>query len=134
MSGLVERRTVLRLNVFAWIVFLAFTVSSFIHLPFEVSLGVLIGGLLVVVNLALLQVFARRALSPGAKVKIGPVLFKYYASFLATLVVIFVLMLGGFVNQTGLLIGLSVFAIALFAVAAHLAAVIVYKTIVKEAV
>ncbi|MEW5724678.1 MAG: ATP synthase subunit I, partial [Thermodesulfobacteriota bacterium] len=114
MKGREEQELVARLNLCGWIIFLALGAASFMSLPLATSLGVILGGLLVTANLALLHRFVNRALVPGTRVKIRSVLFKYYLCFLGTLALIVVVMVGDLADELGLLIGLSVFAVNLF--------------------
>jgi hypothetical protein len=134
MNGKEERDLVAKMNVFGWIVFPIPAALSFVFLSSKVSLGIVLGGLLVQINLALLHRFTRRALRPGVRVNPVAVLIKYNLCFLATVVVILALTVGGLVDGMGLLAGLGLFVLNVFTIVAFTAVKIVYKTFMKEAV
>lgn len=134
MSGGEERDLVFRLNLNGWVVLFALILTSLVFLSLEMTAGVVVGGLLVTVNLQLLHRAVSRALNPGRRVTPQSVLPKFYLCFLATGMIIFILISQHLVNGLGLLLGLSVFLLDVFLVVAHLAGKIVYKTITKEAV
>ena len=134
MNGNEERDLVAKMNVFGWILFTVLVALSFVYLPPKISLGIAMGGLLVQINLAVLYRFVRRALRPGVRVSPVVTLIKYNLCFLATAVVIMVLMIGKYVDGMGLLAGLGLFVLNVFIIVALTALRIVYKTIMKEAV
>lgn len=78
-------------------------------------LGVLLGGLIVTVNFALLFRTLKKALAPGNTSGYAPVLAKYYLRFMASAIIIFVLMATRIVHPIGLLIGLSVVVVSIVA-------------------
>ena len=66
------------------------------------------GGLLVTANFHLLYRTLKKALTPPHVASHNVVLVKYYIRFIASGLIIFVLIAGHFVNPLGLVIGLSV--------------------------
>lgn len=82
---------------------------------FKVFLGVLLGGLIVTVNFALLFRTLKKALAPGNTAGYAPVLAKYYLRFMASAIIIFVLMATHAVHPIGLIIGLSVVVVSIVA-------------------
>ena len=134
MSGQEERDLVIRLNLYGWVIFCALVLTSLVYLPLDITVGVIVGGLLVTVNLYLLQRVVTRALRLGARVTPKSVLPRYYLCFLVTCLIIFIFISQHLVNGLGLLLGLSVFVLNVFLVAIELTAKIVYKTVTKEAV
>lgn len=80
------------------------------------ALSVVVGGAIALVNYRLLQRTVCRALLPKEKEGVmRKVLAKYYLRFLATAVVLFFLVRQGVVEPLGLLVGLSVVVITIFA-------------------
>ena len=127
------RKIVFRLMLNGWVMFISLTVASLIFLPLRVTLGVAVGGLLVAINLTLLNRVVRKALAPGSRITPQSVLPKYYLTFAATCLIIFVLISQHLVDELGLLMGLSLFIVNVFIVVFHLAGKILYETITKEA-
>lgn len=82
---------------------------------FKVFLGVLLGGLIVTINFALLFRTLKKALAPGNTDGYAPVLAKYYLRFMASAVIIFVLMATRIVHPIGLIVGLSVVVVSIVA-------------------
>ena len=129
-----QEKLVRQLKINGWIIMLAMSLASLFSFTSEITLGVVIGGLLVTVNLTLLSRVVVKAMAPGSKVTPKSVLPKYYLCFMITLAVIAALIILHLVNGVALLLGLSVFLLDLFSVVLPLAGKIVYKTITKEAV
>ena len=133
-NGEDERTLTTQLNITGWVILGVLTTFSVFYLPLEASLGVAVGGLMVTLNLSLLQRVVYKASAPGSKVTPGQVLPKYYLRFLATLAVLFILISQNVVHPLGLLLGLSVFFLDVMSVVLMLSLKLVYKTITKEAV
>ncbi len=70
--------------------------------------GIIFGGLIVTVNFHLLARTLKRALTPPHLASPNVVLIKYYLRFIASGVILFVLIRQQVVNPIGLFIGLSV--------------------------
>jgi hypothetical protein len=96
--------------------------SSFVALlaaPAEVSLGVVLGGLIVAVNFHLLKntlkkMFRPEVVSEQGRSLVGNVLVKYYIRFAISGGVIFLLISKHIVHPLGLLAGLSVVVASMF--------------------
>lgn len=89
------------------------TLGAIIFAPWNQVLSVVVGGLITLVNFKLLQRTILGSLRPGkASSPLASVLIKYYLRFLATCVVLFVLISTGAVEPLGLLVGLSVVVIS----------------------
>ena len=116
------------------VLWIALSVSSAVYFPVKMSAGVVVGGLLAVLNLALLKRIVKQALTPGFQLRLRSILIRFYLCFAATAAVIVVLMLTRSVDGHGLLLGLGVFIFSVFVVVAQVAGSIVYKVITKEAV
>ena len=90
--------------------------GAFIVADWRSGLGVVVGGLIALLNYRLLQRTICRALIPREKKGVlSKVLAKYYLRFLATAVVLFFLVRQGLVEPLGLLVGLSVVVVTIFA-------------------
>jgi hypothetical protein len=97
---------------------------------FDFALGVICGGLIVTVNFHLLARTLRGALTPPYLSSHNLVLAKYYLRFIASGVIIFILISCRVVDPIGLVIGLSVVvASIIFATVFEFT-----KLIIKEAV
>lgn len=121
-----------KITPFSWIVLAVLTVFSLIYLPFEITVSVVIGGLLVTVNLLLFHRVLSRALAPGSKVTPQNVLVKYYLRFLGTVLIIFILVSQHLVNGLGLILGLSTFILTIFLVLFSELGTVLYRKITKE--
>ncbi len=91
-----------------WVFFILAGIISFMLASPKFTLGILFGGLIVTVNFHLLARTLVRALTPPHLSSRKNVLVKYYIRFIASGIIIFVLISGHFVNPLGLFIGLSV--------------------------
>lgn len=97
-----------RLEWINWIMLGVFVLISLFIFSFRFSLGVLLGGLISIVNFHWLgrdlkKVF--QSLNDNSKTRI---MFKYYIRFAITAVVLYFIVSGNIVDIIGLLIGLSV--------------------------
>ena len=102
-----------------WILVLATSLISLMIAPAEVSLGVLLGGLIVAINFQLLKKTIVHAFSPQVvkekgRSLMGSVLVKYYIRFAISGLVIFLLISNHIVHPLGLLAGLSVVVASMF--------------------
>lgn len=113
-----------------WILFGAASIVGVALFSRAVALGILFGGLLVTINFHLLARTLKKALTPPHLTSHNVVLAKYYLRFLASGLIIFLLIAGHIVHPVGLVIGLSivVFSILLATLCE------VKKLIFKEAV
>ncbi len=98
-----------------WVVFILFLmVSPYVPLA-GFTLGVVCGGLLVTLNFHLAYRSLRRSFHGGRPPAFAVVMAKHYLRFLATGVIIFLLISNGVGNPLGLLLGLSVVVVSLLA-------------------
>ena len=96
-----------------WVVFILFLmISPYVPLA-DFTLGVICGGLLVTVNFHLAYRSLARAFQGGRPPAFPVVMAKHYLRFLATAVIIFLLISNGIGNPLGLLLGLSVVVVSL---------------------
>lgn len=101
-----------RIEIANWIILAVIFVPSLIFFPFKLSLGILLGGFISIVNFhwmgqGLNSIFQNL----DTKNVKGPVLVKFYIRLALTAVVLFFLISSEVVNIVGLLIGLSIVVI-----------------------
>jgi hypothetical protein len=113
-----------------WVLLVIGSLLGYIVLPFNFALGILIGGLLAIVNFHLLSKTLYKAFAPKKISSHGFVLLQYYIRFIGSGFIIFVMIFFRLANPIGLLLGLSVVVISLM-MAAMLE---LTKQIFKEAV
>jgi hypothetical protein len=110
----VERRVLRLVTVLNWVLFMVTSISGFIMAPGPFAWGILAGGLIVTVNFHLLYRSLKRVLTPPHVADTRVVMGKYYIRFLASAVIIYVLIADHYVNPLGLIIGLSVVVTSIF--------------------
>ena len=112
--NLIEKdRTQKRIETANWIFLAVLLIPSLIFAPLKFSLGILVGGLISIINFYWLGRSLQSAfknLNNKGTVK-GPVMIKFYIRLAVTGVVLYLLLAGGAVDVVGLLIGLSVVVI-----------------------
>jgi hypothetical protein len=80
----------------------------------SLTLGIILGGLVIIVNFNILQHTIHRAFSPeGRMTGKMAVIFKYYMRLFALGIIIYVLITHGWVDPVGLAIGLSTVVISI---------------------
>ncbi|MBL0716579.1 MAG: ATP synthase subunit I [Desulfosarcina sp.] len=97
-----------------WIIFFLLGVSGFLIFPLKVALGIILGGLIVVVNFYLLANTLKNAFIPSNLSSHRIILAKYYSRFIVSGLIIFFLIATHSVHPLGLLIGLSVVVASIF--------------------
>jgi len=97
-----------------WVLFLIVSVGGWLLATPGFARGVFFGGLLVTVNFHLLARTLKKALTPPYLSSHNAVLAKYYLRFIASGIIIFILITGHFVNPLGLIVGLSVVVASIF--------------------
>lgn len=108
MTGSLEERLTVRAQTWNWYLLGGLTVASLLLWDLKFSLGVALGGLLATVNFHFLNRTVKRQFRPGHQASIVGVVGRYYLRFLATGVIILLLLMFNLVGPIGLLIGLSV--------------------------
>jgi len=98
-----------------WIILPVMTLSG-LAFGRTVAAGILLGGLTIIANFALLQKTIRRAFSSDGAMTAGKaaVVVKYYARLLGLAVIIFVLVGVGWADPIGLAVGLSTVVLSIF--------------------
>jgi len=123
-----------KITPFSWIILGVSTIFSLLYLPGDITVGIVIGGLLVSMNLLLFHRVLSRALVPGTKVTPKNVLGKYYLRYIATVLILFILISQHLVNGLGLILGLSTFFLTIITVLFSEMGAVLYRKIIKEAV
>jgi hypothetical protein len=110
----IERRLLSFITWTNWVLFSVLTISGFVLAPGPFAWGILAGGMIVTINFHLLYRSLKRTLTPPHIANTRTVLGKYYLRFLASAVIIFILIADDMVNPLGLIIGLSVVVTSIF--------------------
>ncbi|MCP3941350.1 MAG: ATP synthase subunit I [Desulfobacteraceae bacterium] len=102
-----------------WLLFMVTSLLAWMTTPTDVSLGVLLGGLIVSVNFQLLKKtildnFCPEVVAVKGGSFVGNILVKYYIRFVISGVLIFLLISNHIVHPLGLLVGLSVVVASMF--------------------
>ncbi len=113
-----------------WILLIATTAAGLALAQGDFALGIAAGGLIVTINFHLLARTLKKALSPPHLASHHSIIAKYYLRFIASGVIIFILIAGHCVDPLGLFIGLSVVVASMFTARA----LELSKLIFKEAV
>ncbi|MCP4693378.1 MAG: ATP synthase subunit I [Desulfobacterales bacterium] len=126
----IEKRILRFVTLANWILFAITSLIGFTIAPVDFALGILFGGLIVTVNFHLLARTLKKALTPPHLASHVSVLKKYYIRFVASGVILFLLISQNIVNPLGLFIGLSVVVASIMTATA----LELTKIIFKEAV
>lgn len=113
-----------------WILLCLASIAGYIFAPPKFAIGIISGGLIVTINFHLLYKTLKKAFTPPHLTSHNVVLAKYYARFLVSGFIIFILIYGHYVNPLGLFIGLSVVVASI-----TIAAILEFKKLIfKEAI
>jgi hypothetical protein len=104
----IQKRIVTFVTRANWILFTVTSILGFVFMPVDFAGGVFFGGLLVTTNFHLLARTLKKALTPPHLTSYHVVIAKYFIRFIASGIIIFVLIAGHFVNPLGLIVGLSI--------------------------
>jgi hypothetical protein len=104
----IQRRIIKFITRTNWILLFAASIGGFFLLSSGFAMGIFLGGLLVTINFHLLSRTLKKAFSQPHYFSHKVVLFKYYLRFLASGVIIFILISKQMVDPLGLILGLSV--------------------------
>ncbi|MCD6184706.1 MAG: ATP synthase subunit I [Deltaproteobacteria bacterium] len=91
-----------------WIIFCLLGMSGFLLFSLKFALGIILGGLIVVINFHLLAKTLKNAFIPSNISSYRIILAKYYTRFIISGLIIFFVIATHSVHPLGLLIGLSV--------------------------
>jgi hypothetical protein len=91
-----------------WVLFFIAGITGLFFMPPDFTMGIICGGLIVTINFHLLYRTLRKAFRPPHLASLQVILGKYYMRFIASGIVIFILISEHVVDPLGLFIGLSV--------------------------
>ena len=91
-----------------WILLGMSSIGGLLVSSFDFALGIICGGLIVTINFHLLYRTLKKSLMPPYLSSHNVVIAKYYARFIASGFIMFVLISKHLVNPPGLILGLSV--------------------------
>jgi hypothetical protein len=91
-----------------WVLFFIAGLTGLFFMPPDFAMGIICGGLIVTINFHLLYRTLKKAFRPPHLASPQVILGKYYIRFIASGIIIFILISEHFVNPLGLFIGLSV--------------------------
>jgi hypothetical protein len=91
-----------------WVLFFIADITGLFFMPPDFAMGIICGGLIVTINFHLLYRTLRKAFRPPHLASPRVILGKYYMRFIASGIVIFILISKHVVDPLGLFIGLSV--------------------------
>ena len=101
---------VIRTNL---ILFSVASIAALIVSSPSFTMGIIFGGLIVIINFHLLYRTLKKALTPPHLASLSVVLSKYYIRFIASALIIFVLISNNYVDPIGLFIGLSIVVVSI---------------------
>ena len=120
-----------KIELFNWVLLVLLTSGGFVLSSREFGFGVLVGGILAIGNFHLMKRSLFRALDPQKKGKSRFFyLFKYYLRFAALGLIIALLLIKGWVNPFGMLLGLSIIVLGIAFVGFHEARKTFFKGVV----
>jgi len=93
-----------------WMLLLALGALSFLFMSPAFTLGIILGGLLIIANFNVLQHTIRRGFSPNGTLRTNKIAIvaKYYFRLAILAAIIYMLITNGWVHPVGLAVGLSI--------------------------
>ncbi len=121
-----------KIRFYNWIILMITGSLSFLFMSATFTLGVILGGLIIIGNFRLLQNTIRAAFPTqgGMKRNKGTIIMKFYFRLAILGLIIYMLITNGWVNPLGLTAGLSIVVIAILSVGIQA----VFRTSSREAV
>jgi len=115
-----------------WLILLALSVASYFLMSPAWTLGVILGGFVIIVNFSMLQHTVRQAFSRDGNMIRGKaaIIAKYYLRLVGLGIVIYLLITRGWVDPVGLAVGLSTVVLSIVVMGIHMA----LKTRTREAI
>jgi hypothetical protein len=101
-----------------WIFLLVLGTTSFLLMSPQFTLGVVLGGLLIIANFNVLQLTIRRGFSPNGTLRTNKIAIvaKYYFRLAILAAIIYMLITNAWVHPVGLCVGLSVVVISIVSI------------------
>ena len=120
------------LRTFNWIILLILASFSFFFMNPSFTLGLILGGLIIITNFSVLQHTILRGFSPdGAmQAKKASIIAKYYLRLAVMGILIYILIRQQWVHPVGLTVGLSIVVVSIICLGIHM----IWKTSSQEAV
>jgi hypothetical protein len=109
----VQERLLKFVTIANWVIFFASAIIALSLSSSDFARGVIFGGLIVTVNFHLLYRTLKKSFRPNHLVSHNVILAKYYIRFVASGIIIMVLIARHYVNPIGLFIGLSVVVVSI---------------------
>jgi hypothetical protein len=111
------------IKIVNWLILLVLSGVSYVLMSPAWTLGVILGGFVIIANFSLLQHTIRQAFSGDGRMVRGKVaiIAKYYLRLLGLAVMIYILITRGWVNPVGLAVGLSTVVLSIVIVGIHMA-------------
>ncbi len=126
----IQQRLLKFVTLANWVLLVAAGMAALFLAPLDFAWGIIAGGLIVTINFHLLYRTLKNALTPPYLASHHVVLAKYYLRFMASGLIIFILISRHWVNPIGLFIGLSVVVVSIM-----LATLLEFKNLfLKEAI
>ena len=115
-----------------WIILMILGTASFFLMSSTFTLGIILGGLIIIANFNVLQHTVRSSFSPDGVMKNNKlaIVAKYYFRLAILAVIIYTLITNGWVNPIGLAIGLSIVVFSIISIGIRA----VWKTSSGEAI
>ncbi len=115
-----------------WIILMILGIASFFLMSSTFTLGIILGGLIIIANFNVLQHTIRSSFSPDGVMKNNKlaIVAKYYFRLAILAVIIYILITNGWVNPIGLAIGLSIVVFSIVSIGIRA----VWKTSSGEAI
>ncbi len=110
----IQKRLLIFITRTNWVLLFLASVLGVSFMKADFVRGIVFGGLIVTVNFHLLARTLKKALTPPYMAAYQTVLAKYYLRFIASGLIIFILISNHFVNLIGLFIGLSIVVASIF--------------------
>ena len=99
-----------------WLVLLLFSLAGYFFMSHSLTIGIILGGLIIIANFSIFQHTIRCAFSPERpmkKTKKSIIIMKYYLRLLAMGTILYLLVARGWVDPIGLAIGLSTVVVSI---------------------
>lgn len=103
------------LRIQNWITLLILGGASFLFMSHTFTLGVILGGFIIISNFNLLQRTIRKAFSPQGVMQTNKIalIAKYYFRLAIMGIILYILITKGWVHPVGLVVGLSIVVISI---------------------
>ena len=103
------------IRTFNWVILLILSALSGVFMEAQFTLGVVLGGLIIIANFSILQRSVRMAFSDQGAMKGKKIalIVKFYFRLAIMGLILYILITGGWVNPLGLAVGLSIVVLSI---------------------